>query len=125
MILVKVAQDYAAGWFTANAERMQRALHPSLVKRGVWHDLQEDEGKVGNTLTAEAMVGYTRTGGGSARQAHEKAFDVEILDVFHRIATVKVSSYRYMDYLHLAKVDGRWWIINCLYDMRFEEQTFP
>jgi len=71
------------------------------------------------------MVGFTRDGGGSARQPREKTFEVEVLDVFQRIATVKVSSYPYMDYLHLAKVDGRWWIINGLYDMRFEEQTIP
>jgi len=71
------------------------------------------------------MVGYTREGGGSERPAREKVFEVEVMDVFRYIATVKVSSYPYMDYLHVAKMDGRWWIVNCLYALREGEETDP
>jgi len=116
--IIEVAHDYAEGWFNADAERMERALHPESVKRSIWHDLNENIWKVESTLTAEAMVGYTRNGGGSKRPDHEKVFEVEVLDVFRHVATVKVSSYPYMDYLHLAKMDGHWWIINCLYEVR-------
>ena len=116
--IIEVARDYAEGWFTANAERMERAMHPESVKRTIRHDLNENIWKVGSTLTAEAMVGYTRNGGGSKLLDHEKVFDVEVLDVFRHVATVKVSSYPYMDYLHLAKMDGRWWIVNVLFELR-------
>ena len=121
----EASRDYASGWFTANEERMRRALHPELVKRTIWHDLQDDTWKVGNTLTAEAMARYTHEGGGSALQELKKAYEVTILDVFRDIATVKVSSYPYMDYLHLAKINGRWWIVHCLYEVRQGEQTHP
>jgi len=104
---------------------MERALHPELVKRSIWHDLENDSWKVRHTLTAEMMVGYTREGGGSERPAREKVFEVEVMDVFRYIATVKVSSYPYMDYLHVAKMDGRWWIVNCLYALREGEETDP
>jgi hypothetical protein len=123
--ITEVSRDYTEGWFTANAERMRSALHPDLVKRTIWHDIQGNTWKVGRTLTAEAMVGYTRQGGGSALQESEKVFEIEILDAFRHIATVKVSSHPYMDYLHLAKMNGRWWIINCLYELRQGEQTEP
>ena len=123
--ITQVSRDYVEGWFTADAARMSRALHPELVKRSIWHDLQEDTWKVERTLTAEAMVGFTRSGGGSAHPENEKAYDIEILDVFRHIATVKASSYPYMDYLHLAKMDGRWWIVNVLYEVRQGEQTDP
>jgi putative lumazine-binding protein len=123
--ITEVSRNYAEGWFTADAERMQRALHPELVKRTIWHDLQDDTWKVGNTLTANAMAGYTRDGGGSALQEFEKVFEVVVLDVFRDIAMVKVSSYPYMDYLQLAKINGRWWIVNCLYEVRQGEQTQP
>lgn len=118
-------RDYASGWFTADAERMRRALHPDLVKRTIWYDMQENTMRVGNTLTADAMVGFTREGGGSNLQDFEKAYEVVILDVFRDIATTKVSSYPYMDYLHLAKINGRWWIMNCLYKVRQGEHNHP
>lgn len=57
--ITEVSRDYAEGWFTADEKRMRRALHPELAKRTVRHHLQADTWKLGNTLTAEAMVGYT------------------------------------------------------------------
>ena len=123
--IIEVSRDYTEGWFTANEERVRRSLHPELVKRTIWYDLQNDTWQVGNTLTAEVMVGFTREGGGSALQEFEKAYEVCILDVFRDIATVKVYSYPYMDYLHLVKINGRWLIVNCLYEVRVGEQTNP
>ena len=94
--ITEVARDYIEGWFTADAERMRRVLLPELVKRSIWHDLQDDRWNVGSTLTAEAMVQYTQNGGGSKLSDVEKSYEIVVLDVFRHIATVKVSSYPYM-----------------------------
>ena len=123
--ITEAARDYIEGWFTADTERMGRALLPELVKRSIWHDLQEERWKVGPTLTAEAMVRYTKNGGGSKLSDVEKSFEIVVLDVFRHIATVKVSSYPFMDYLHLAKIDGQWRIMNCLFELRQGEHTEP
>jgi hypothetical protein len=122
--ITEICRDYTEGWFTANEERMRRSLHPQLVKRTIWHDLQKGTWQPGNSHSAEAMVGYTRDGGGSALTESEKAFEIVVLDVFRDIATVKVHSYPYMDYLHLVKINERWSILNCLYEVRVGEQTF-
>jgi hypothetical protein len=123
--ITEIARDYIEGWFTADAERMSRAVLPELVKRSIWHDLKADRWKVGPTLTAEAMVRYTQDGGGSKLSDIEKSYEIVVLDVFRHIAAVKVSSYPFMDYLHLAKIDGRWQIVNCLFEMRQGEHTEP
>lgn len=119
----EIARDYIEGWFTADPERMRRAVLPELVKRSIWHNLQEDKWKVGPTLTADAMVRYTQNGGGSKLSDVEKSYEIVVLDVFRHIATVRVLSYPYMDYLHLAKIDGQWQIMNCLFELRQGEQT--
>ena len=123
--ITDICHDYTAGWFTGDAERMRRALHPELVKRTIWHDLQADSWHVEPTLTAEKMVEFTAHGGGTKHPKHEQAYEITILDAFRHVATVKVSSYPYMDYLHLAKINGRWYILNCLYELRQGEQTEP
>jgi len=122
--ITEASRDYAEGWFTADAEQMRRSLHPQLVKRTIWHDLQKDTWQPSNSHDAESMVGITRNGGGSALAESEKVFEIVVLDVFRDIATVKVYSYPYMDYLHLVKINDRWSILNCLYEVRVGEQTF-
>lgn len=41
-----------------------------------------------------------------------------MLDIADNIASVKVVSQPFVDYLHLAKLDGRWSIVNALYEDR-------
>jgi hypothetical protein len=40
---------------------------------------------------------------------------IKILDVYHRIATVKLYSDNWVEYLHLIKLEGKWSIVNLLW----------
>ena len=40
---------------------------------------------------------------------------IKILDIYHRIATVKLYSDNWVEYLHLIKLDSKWTIINLLW----------
>ncbi len=103
----QTALDYVEGWYEGNAERMERSLHPEMVKRTIRADQV-------NTLSTAMMVDYTKQGGGKAYPGQKKN-TVTILDVYGDIATVKVESAEYMDYLHIGKVNGKWVIINVLW----------
>jgi hypothetical protein len=110
-LIKQVALDYVEGWYEGNAERMDRALHPDMVKRRI-------DGSSFLTLHKEEMVTYTAQGGGTRYPGDKKANTVEILDAFGDIATVKVISTEYVDYLHMGRVDGEWKIINVLWAFR-------
>ena len=43
---------------------------------------------------------------------------VTILDASGGIATANALSADYIDYLHLAKIDGEWKIVNVLWERR-------
>jgi len=116
--ITQASRDYAEGWFTADGERMQRCLHPDLVKRTIMRDPKRGRWKLRRPLDAQMMVGYTLEGGGSDAPESEKTYEITILDVFRHIATVKVLSYPYMDYLHIAKINDRWLIVNILWELR-------
>jgi hypothetical protein len=103
----QTALDYIEGWYEGNAERMERSLHPNLVKRTIRANRVD-------TLSAEEMVNYTRQGVGKAFKG-QKSNAVTILGVYNDIAAVKVDSAEYIDYLHIGKVNGRWVIINALW----------
>jgi putative lumazine-binding protein len=48
---------------------------------------------------------------------------ISILDLADNVASVKVLSEPFVDYLHLARLDGRWSIVNVLYEDREPEPS--
>ena len=47
----------------------------------------------------------------------ERRQDVTVLDVFENAASVKVVAAGWIDYLHLARCNGRWLIVNVLWEL--------
>ena len=95
---------------------MKRALHPDLAKRIVTTDPNTGESKL-ISMGAQQLVDATAKGGGQHYLAEERLNDVEILDVYGDVASVKVTAAEWIDYMHVAKVDGEWKIINVLWDL--------
>jgi hypothetical protein len=112
----QAALDYIEGWYEGNAERMERAVHPDLAKRIINAD-QRGRSVLGHQ-SAMTLVQNTRRGGGKETPGAERRTDVRILDVFGNTASVRVDADRWIDYLHIAKWNGRWVIINVLWENR-------
>jgi hypothetical protein len=108
------ALDYIEGYYTGNAERMERALHPDLAKRIVNTD-QQGRSRLGQ-MSAMTLVQGTRSGGGKDEAV--KRTDVRILDIFQNTASVRIDAGTWVDYLHVAKFNGRWVIVNVLWEIR-------
>lgn len=104
--------DYFEGWFTADAERMRRALHPELAKRCFGQS--PDRAPVLHTDTAEVMIDATTEGRGRVR-AGGRPPAIEIVDAGAGIATVVVRSEHYHEYLHLVETPDGWRIVNALW----------
>jgi len=112
----QTALDYIEGWYEGNAERMERALHPKLVKR-IFEKNSAGE-VVLDEMGAQQLVEGTRRGGGKRTPPEKQQKDVTILDVFENAAAVKVVASDWIDYLQMAQVDGRWVIINVLWELK-------
>ncbi len=116
--ILQASRDYIEGWYTADSKRMQRCLHPDLVKRTLERDSQQDTWQLTRRRDARMMVEFTLQGGGSDIPESERTHQIRILDVFRHIACVKVLSHEMMDYLHLAKINERWLIVNVIWELR-------
>jgi hypothetical protein len=113
----QTALDYVEGWYEGNAERMERALHPDLAKRIVSKDSKTGKDRL-DSMSAETLVKYTREGGGTKNPKESQQKDVKILDVYENMASVRVTFARWVDFVHLAKFDGRWVIVNVLWEYK-------
>ena len=111
------ALDYVEGWYTADAARMERALHPELAKRIVNTNPQNKRSSLGQQ-SAMTLVQSTRNGGGKDTPPEQMQKDVVILDIFQNAASVRATMSGWIDYMHMAKWNGRWVIVNVLWEQK-------
>jgi hypothetical protein len=116
------ALDYAEGWYSGDADRMARAVHPELVKRILVTDTATGRAFV-QTMGASALVNGARHGYGKTTPAERQQKDVRILDVFGNAAVAKVVMADWIDYLQLVKAEGRWQIVNVLWERKPERKA--
>jgi hypothetical protein len=103
--------DYYDGYFEADPARMERCLHPDLVKRSV-------NASGLRTLSAADMVRSTADGGGRDLPGDDRSWAIESLDVRGDIAAAVVTSVPFVDYVHLARFPTGWLIVNVLWANR-------
>jgi len=115
MQIVSTALDYIEGYYEGDAARMERALHPELAKRIVRTDPRSNRSFLGQ-MSALTLIQGTRDK--EPTPAAERQNDVTILDVFGNTASVKIIAFDWVDYLHLAKWNDQWKIVNVLWEMK-------
>ncbi|MBV8143518.1 MAG: nuclear transport factor 2 family protein [Gammaproteobacteria bacterium] len=109
--------DYVEGWYEGNAARMERALHPALQKRIVEIDPASGKDRL-REMSAAALVQYTRDGGGKSTPQEGQQKDVTVFDVYRDEASARIIFRDWVDYLHLGRIDGRWVIVNVLWEYK-------
>jgi hypothetical protein len=114
--ITQTALDYIEGWYEGNPERMERALSPDLAKRIVMTNPQGRSQL--QQMSAMGLVQGVKRGGGKDTPKERQQKDVTILDVFGNAASVKIVASDWIDYLHVAKYNGRWVIVNVLWELK-------
>ncbi|MBL8167005.1 MAG: nuclear transport factor 2 family protein [Acidobacteria bacterium] len=113
----QTALDYIEGYYNGDAERMERSLHPDLAKRIARTNPSTGKSNL-NHMTAAQLIQGTRMRQGRPTPKEQQQRDITILDVYENVASVKIVANDWIDYLHEVKFDGRWVIINVLWEMK-------
>jgi len=112
----RTALNYAEGWYEGNADKMESALSPDLAKR-IARTNPQGQSSLGQ-MTAMTLVQYTRAGEGKQTKKEDQQKDITILDITGGAATVKCEMHDWVDYMHIGKMNGKWVIINVLWEMK-------
>jgi hypothetical protein len=102
------------GIYTTDTARIERSVHPLLTKRGFWRDTVTAPWGPQTTMTYDQLIALTRTWNADKKR-DTTIKRVDVFDVLDQTATAKVTAMWGIDYLHLAKYDGRWKIINIVW----------
>lgn len=116
----EAALNYIEGWYAGDAARMEKALHPELAKRIVRTDPATGR-SIFSSMSALTLIGGTRNGGGRETPVARQRKDLRILDIFEGAASARIDAGDWVDYLQLARWNGRWVIVNVLWELRPHE----
>jgi hypothetical protein len=115
LMIRQAALDYIESQHRPNAEQMSRSIHPRLVKRTFWRSKSTGREFISETSAEEMVItaeGYNKNGN---RFPAIPKKEVKIFDIEERTASVKLIADEWIDYMHLIKIDGKWKVINVLW----------
>ena len=111
--VIRTVEDYFLGWYDADPERMRRALHPDLAKRS--HVARGEAPPALRAVTAAQMIGWTEEGEGRETDPDNRRLAISVDEIHDTIATARVDSALYREYIHLVRTPDGWRIANTLW----------
>ena len=106
--------DYVEGVYEVKPEYIERSVHKDLAKVGFGRRNAGDEYRT-IPMTQEQLVSLAASYNTDGRVPDDAPKKVEILDLLDQTASVKLTASWGIDYMHLAKYDGKWKIIHVLW----------
>lgn len=100
--VMTAALDYIEGYVEGNADRHARAYHPECIKRRYTTD---DDSGVAElvVMSPQTMVDYA-----ALSDLTDCETEIVIDDISEDIASVRIYSCNWVDFLHIVKARGEW-----------------
>jgi len=99
-------RNYIEAYYTGDSLRMKQTMHPHYLKHMIHGDIPMRE------KTAAQMERYVRANGPSDQPQAEKTEQIQVLDIAGNIASAKLITPHWVDYMTLSKLDGQWKILS-------------
>ncbi len=106
--------DYVEGIYTVDASRIERSVHPELAKRGFFVKKGETAYSP-HVMTFQQLVDLAKSYNKDGHVAKDAPKEVVIFDISDQTASAKLTAIWGIDYIHLAKYDGKWKFVNVLW----------
>jgi hypothetical protein len=98
--------NYIEAYYTGNPARMEQTLHPHYLKHKIHGNIPVRE------QTGVDLVQAARSGEGTHLTQAERTEQITVLDVAGNIASAKLVTPGWTDYMTLTKIDGQWKILS-------------
>ncbi|MGC2193356.1 MAG: nuclear transport factor 2 family protein [Terriglobales bacterium] len=99
-------RDYIEAYYTGDAHRMEQTLHPHYLKHVIHGNIPMRE------KTGSQMVQDVRSQGPADLPPAERTEQISVLDVSGSIASAKLVTPNWVDYMTLSKSGGEWKILS-------------
>jgi len=99
-------RNYIEAYYSGDAARMEQTLHPHYLKHMIHGDIPMRE------KTGVDMLEAVRSQGIPDIPQQQRTENITVLDVSENMATAKLVTPGWVDYLTLLKSDGGWKILS-------------
>ena len=114
--------DYVNGLYLVDSTRIEKSVHKELRKRGYWYNEEQKKYYDNLDMSFEQLRHLSATWNINGESANEDSpKQIDIYDINDRTASAKLTAEWGIDYFHLAKLDGHWYIMNVLWQSIPEE----
>lgn len=110
----QAALDYIESIYEVNPAKVERSVHPDLAKHGFFIKKGETVYSP-HIMTYAQLVELAKNYNKNGAVPKDAPKEVVIFEVSDQTASAKVTASWGIDYLHLAKYEGKWKIINILW----------
>lgn len=107
--------DYVEGVYNVDPSRIERSVHPKLAKIGFYRSATDSTYRAGNGMTYDGLMEVAKTWNKSGKLRKDAPKEITLFEVLDQTATAKLVAEWGIDYFHLAKFDGRWLIVNVIW----------
>ena len=107
--------DYVEGIYNVEPQRIERSVSPNLAKLGFYRPVAETAYRPARAMAYQQLVEIAKTYNKEGKLRKDAPKIIEIYDVLDQTATVKLTAEWGTDFMHLAKIDGKWMIVNVLW----------
>ncbi len=112
----EAALDYVEGIDTVDTMRFEGSVHKNLTKRGFWREPADSAYSPESVMTFDQLMKLTAAWNKDGKR-DTSVKQLTVLDVLDQTASAKIVAMWGIDYMHMAKVDGRWQIVNVLWEL--------
>jgi hypothetical protein len=107
--------DYVEGVYNVEPSRIERSVHPKLAKTGFYRGPKDETYRPASAMTFEQLIEVAKNWNKAGKLRKDAPKEITIFEVTDQTATAKLVAEWGIDYFHLAKFDGKWMIINVLW----------
>ena len=112
-LILETALNYGDGWYSGDAARMEKAIHPDLNK--ICPVRMPQTGKTFLMISSwSGLVEPARAKAGFVEESMRK-ITTSVLKINENVACAKITTSQFNDYLEMVKFDGQWKIVNVLW----------
>jgi hypothetical protein len=108
-------EDYVDGLYLVQPDRIKKSVHPKLTKKGYWRPKDKTTYEPESIMTYDELVELAAKWNAKGNVPKDAIKKIEIFDVQDQTALAKLTAVWGTDYFQLAKYDGKWMIVNIVW----------
>ena len=111
----RAVRDYVEALYQVKPELIERSVHPALEKMGLSRPADAAAYRTPGKMTFDQLRELAGAWNKDGREGKDLTYEVDVREVMDVTASARLAAKWGVDHMHLAKSEGRWKIVQILW----------